>query len=363
MTRRKRNTGRKNIQMRDVAEKAGVSISTVSHIVNNTRPVADETRARVLQAIRELKYYKNAIGRRLARGRSDSFGLIISDIENPFFGELIKSFELAVQDRGFDVLLCTTNYVPARAEKAVERMIVNSVQGVAIMTSQIDAMLADQLADRDIPVVRLDAGPIGRARSNVRVDYSAGTLEAIAHLKDLGHVRIGFITGPLNRASSLMYRQAVLAAAARLGLPEPRLIEGNANTDGGEQGVRLLLAEGNLPTAIVCGNDLTALGAIRSLVEAGLRVPGDVSVVGADDIAYARYGAPALTTVRFPRDEIGRLAYEALDRMVRTKRRLPSEMSVETRLVVRESTGPARATVARAERPKPGDSATTAVTQ
>ncbi len=334
---------KKDVQMRDVAERAGVSISTVSHIVNNTRPVAAETRTRVLAAISELNFYKNAIGRRLARGRSDSFGLIISDIENPFFGEVIKSFESAVQDRGFDVLLCMTNYDTARARKAVERMIENKVQGVAILTSEIAPSLVDDLVNRDIPVVRLDAGQVGRARSNLRMNYSTGAMEAIAHLRELGHRRLGFITGPAHRASAVAYRDAVLGAITRLGVREPLLFEGNNTTDGGQAGVRHFLALGELPTAIVCGNDLAALGAIHTLIEAGRTVPGDTSVIGSDDIAFARYGTPSLTTVRVPRDRLGRLAFEALDRMARTKRRISTEVSVDTQLVVRESSGPARA--------------------
>lgn len=337
-----RHPVKKDVQMRDVAERAGVSISTVSHIVNKTRPVAAETRNRVLAAIEELKFYKNAIGRRLARGRSDSFGLIISDIENPFFGELIKSFEAAVQDRGFDVLLCMTNYATGRARKAVKRMIENKVQGVAVLTSEIEPALVDDLVNRDIPVVTLDAGPIGPARSNLRMDYSTGTTEAVTCLRDLGHLRIGVITGPGHRASAVAYKDAVLDAIRRLGLLEPLLFEGNNNTDGGQEGVRHFLSQGELPTAIVCGNDLAALGAIRALTEAGYKIPGDVSVIGSDDIAFARYGIPSLTTVRVPRDRLGRLAYEALDRMARTKRRIPTEASVETHLVVRESAGRAR---------------------
>lgn len=329
--------------MRDVAQHAGVSISTVSHIINNTRPVAPQTRERVLEAIRELKYHKNVIGRRLARGRSDSFGLIISDIENPFFGELIRSFEAAVQDRGWDVLLCTTGYDRERARKAVQRMIENQVQGVAVMTSQLDSTLVDELVELDIPVVRLDAGPIGALRSNIRVDYSTGALQALTCLRDLGHRSIGLIAGPLSRVSSRTYRGVMLEAAERLDLPPVRVVEAaNPFTDGGEGGMRALLSEGDPPTAVLCHNDLAAFGAIRALVEAGLKVPDDVSVIGGDDIAFARYGTPALTTVRIPRDRLGRLAYEALDRMIRTKRRLATEVSLSTNLIVRESTGPAR---------------------
>jgi LacI family transcriptional regulator len=163
------------VQMKDVAERAGVSISTVSHIVNNTRPVAHETRERVIAAMKELNYYKNAFGRTLARGRADAVGLIVSDVENPFFPELIRHFEAAAVDRGLDTFMCTTNYSPDRARSAVRRLIENKVQGVAVMTSQIEPALVDELVANDIPVVRLDSGPVRRARSNIRVDYSTGT--------------------------------------------------------------------------------------------------------------------------------------------------------------------------------------------
>src|SRR5215831_11858523 len=129
-------------KMKDVAERSGVSVTTVSHVVNKTRHVAQETRQRVLQAMGELNYYKNAHARRLVRGKSDFFGLIISDIENPFFPELIKSFETAAWEQGIDILLCTTHYQPDRNQAALRKMIENKVAGVAVMTSRLDPILA-----------------------------------------------------------------------------------------------------------------------------------------------------------------------------------------------------------------------------
>lgn len=330
--------------MKDVAAAAGVSITTVSHIINGTRVVAAETRERVLRVMQELNYHKNAYGRRLARGRSDSYGLIISDIENPFFPELIRSFESAALEKGCDVLLCTTAYDPERARKAVGRMLENRMQGVAIMTSQLEEELIEDLADNDVPVVRLDAPSAarGRGRSNIHVDYSTGAEEAAAHLRDLGHCGIAFITGPQSRISAVTYRKAFLDALERLKLPAARILEGNNNMDGGVTGVQALLREPEMPTAILCGNDLAALGVMRALAEAGLRVPQDVSVIGADDIAFAQYSMPALTTIRVPRDKLGGIAFEALDRMIRTKRRSGAQYSLETHLVIRQSTAPAR---------------------
>jgi LacI family transcriptional regulator len=333
---------RRPAQMKDIAERAGVSISTVSHIVNNTRPVSPQTRERVLAVMRELSYYKNLSGRRLARGRSDSFGLIISDIENPFFPALIKSYEAAARERGHDVLLCATNYDRALAANAVRRMIENKVQGVAVLTSQLEEELVEELVANEIPVVRLDHGPAGRSRSNIRVDYSVGASEAARHLAELGHRDIALIAGPQNRVSAVTFHRALVDALECVKLPRPRVVEGDNTLDGGANGIRELLRGGELPTAVICGNDLAAFGAIRALTEAGLRVPEDVSVIGADDVSYASYSSPALTTIRMPRDRLGKLAFEALERSLRNKRRSGGEYVLEVHLVIRQSTGVAR---------------------
>lgn len=334
--------------MKDVAQKAGVSISTVSHVVNETRPVAPATRTRILEAMRDLNYYKNAFGRRLARGRSDSFGLLISDIENPFFPELIKSFENAVVENSMDVFLCATNYDPERARKAVRRMIENKVQGVAVMTSQLDAALVEELIAGEIPVVLMDSGSVGLSRSDIRVDYSRGALEAGTYLRDLGHRSFAFISGPASRVSSITYQRAITDAFARLGLPAPRLIEGDNTVEGGRKAMSTLFSgPAAPPTAVFCGNDLAALGAMRALAQAGRRVPEDVSIIGADDIALARYSSPPLTTIRVPRDQLGQAAFEALQRLVKSKRPTGVEHVLETHLVVRDSvSAPRRGAVA-----------------
>ena len=327
--------------MKDVAERAGVSISTVSHVLNNTRPVAEMTRARVLQIMRQLNYYKNASGRRLARGRSDAFGLIISDVENPFFPEMIKNFERAVVEIGFDVFLAPTNYDPMHASNAVRRMIENKVQGVAVMTSQLESTLIDQLLTNDIPVVTLDGAKASRGRSNIRVDYSGGASEAVAYLKKMGHERIAFITGPQNRLSARTYKQAFISALEENGLPAALCTEGDNTIEGGRAAMLSLLKGPDIATAVICGNDLMALGAVHALSEAEIRVPSQISIIGADDISFARYANPPLTTVRVARDQLGKLAFEALNRLMRSKRRLGSEYVVETRLIVRGSSGAA----------------------
>ena len=328
--------------MQDVAARAGVSVTTVSHVLNSTRPVAHATRDRVLSAARELNYYKNASARLLARGRSDAYGLIISDIENPFFAELIKAFEIACLEKGMTTLLSTTNYNTEQARKAVRRMIESKVAGVAVLTSQLDAELIEELIASSTPMVLLDGEKILPWRSSVHVDQHPGAFQAVQHLRELGHTRFGFIAGPSHRVSAANYRRAVVLAIADAELPPPQVLETSNTPEAGAAAILEWLSRGELPTAILCGNDLCAFGAMGAIVEAGLRIPDDVSVVGADDIAFARFSHPPLTTVRIPRDLAGRAAFDALQRMIKSKRRTGREYAIRTLLVVRQSTGPAR---------------------
>lgn len=329
-------------RMKDVAERAGVSVTTVSHVLNETRLVAPETRRRVLEVIRKLKYYKNVYARHLARGASDFLGLIVSDIENPFFPELVKSVEAAALERGFDLLLCNTNYDPRRTEAGVRRMIENKVRGVAVMTSEFSSALAEELAANHVAVVFLDLGPVKSLMSNIRVDYTKGIFEAIRLLRGQGHRDFAFIAGPQNLGSAVIRRNAFVNALKQWGLPSDRTVEANHKVDGGVAAVQVLLEQSTLPTAILCSNDLTAIGAISALRTARLRVPQDISVVGFDDIYLARFADPPLTTVSLSRERLGKLAFEALERMLRSKRPRGAEYVLETQLVVRQSTAPAR---------------------
>jgi DNA-binding LacI/PurR family transcriptional regulator len=326
--------------IKDVAKCAGVSIATVSHVLNRTRYVAPETEQRVLKIVQELKYYKNAHARRLARGHSDFFGLIISDIENPFFPELIKSFETEAVKQGFDLLLCATNYDAHRAQAIVRMMIENMVRGVAVMTVSVSPSIAVKLKESRVPVVFLGLEPVQPYVSNVRVAYITGTTQAIEYLCGLGHKKFAFIAGPQNHPSSLMNQDAFKQALALRHLPVDRIVVGNNTVEGAAEAVRTLLNQPNFPTAILCSDDVTAAGAIRMLQEAGLRVPEDVSVVGSDDIQLARLWRPALTTIRLPRDTLGKLAFSALETMLHLKRRRGAEYVLETQLIVRQSTAP-----------------------
>lgn len=330
-------------RLRDVAQRAGVSKATVSRVLNNARYVDPETRQRVLEVARQLKYYQNVHARRLAKRRSDLFGLIVSEIANPFFPEVIRGFEAAALERGFDVLLCNTEYGPERIEAAVRKMIENKVRGAAIMTSVMDRGHISELASHHISTVILDQGSPGRFVSSIRIDYSGGVSQAIDHLLELGHRRFAFVAGPGNIRSALTFREAFIKALERRQITPFQVLEGNHKVDGGAAAARALLGGPNLPTAILCGNDLTAIGVMNALEGAGVQVPQDVSVVGFDDIYFAHLARPALTTIRLSREGLGRLAFEALEKTLRSKRRMGALYSCEAVLIARDSTGPVEA--------------------
>lgn len=329
------------MNIKAVAAKAGVSTATISRTINQSPLVAPETAERVWKAIRKLGFYPNTQARALVSGKSRIVGLIISDIANPFFPELVKSFEYAAIQHNYEVIVANTDYQSERMALCVRRMIERKVDGVAIMTSELDRKLIDELSSRRMPIVFLDLGHVKPLISNISVDYSRGIQQAVQHLVSLGHRRFGFISGPLALKSAKLRRSAVLSHLRGCGISERQLVvtEGNHRIDGGETAMRVILSSSQPPTAIIASNDLTAIGALRPIHQAGLKVPADISLVGFDDIELAQFTQPALTTVRLSRDEIGRKAFEALYAANSNKQNTGQEIRVATTLVVRESTG------------------------
>lgn len=326
-------------RIRDVAEKAGVSKSTVSRVLNHSSLVDPNTRRRVLEIAHRLNYYRNASAQRLARGgRSDFLGLLISDIENPVFPETIKGFEAAAAAMGFHLFLCTTDYHMERAEAAVRKMIENGVRGVAIMTTSLTEEIAAPLAARDIPVVMVDLESTRRYMSSLSIDYEKGVGEAIEHLAQLGHKQVAFVAGPDDRRSARRYREAVLKALHEHKVLLQEIVECDQTLEGGRAAIRKLATTGPGPTALVCVNDLAAIGAMSALRELGLSVPGHVSIVGCEDIYMARFVNPPLTTIRFDRKSLGAMAFSILERMSRSKQIKGTKARLDTRLIVRSST-------------------------
>ena len=335
------------MRLKDVAREAGVSTATVSHVINNTKYVTDATRERVVRAIKQCNYYANAHARSLASGRSNIIGLLVSDISNPFFPELVKSIEDAAFESGYNVILVNTNYDAGRAADYVRRLIELKVAGVALMTTELDSELIDELARRKVPVVLHNVGTTGERMSDVLVDYASGIEEAMEHLVALGHRRIAHIAGPGRFRSARIRREAFLNSFARHlpKAPRPAVYEGDFKFDGGRRAATEMLSVEPRSTAVLVANDMMALGAMQEFRFAGLTIPQDISVVGFDDISFAALSEPPLTTVCSPRAEIGRKAIEALMATIKQSGVAGEEVRVRTFLVSRGTTAaPAKQT-------------------
>lgn len=328
------------MNIKKVAEHANVSTATVSRLINKTSYISPETAKKVWSAIEELGYYPNVNARGLASGRSSLLGLIVSDITNPFFPELVKSFEESAMEPGYEIITANTNYDAARTALRVRGLIERRVDGVAVMTSEMDRSLIDEFSMRGIPIVFLDTGKVQENISNIRIDYEQGISEAVNHLLELGHREIGFISGPLQLKSAQIRRSAFLDFLKKKGIIERKELVtiGDYKISGGKEAMNRLLKLKKRPTAVLASNDLTAIGALQALRIHGLRVPEDISLIGFDDIALAESVDPPLTTVNVSRVLVAEYAFKSLLELINSKTKMGREMRVETKLVIREST-------------------------
>jgi len=329
------------VDIRDVARKAKVSTATVSRTVNHVASVDAHLAKRVWKAIEELGYYPNRQARALVSGRSRVFGLIVSEITNPFFPEIVHTFETLAVEQHYEILLTSTVHDPKRMELAVRRMIEARVDGVAILTFGMEDELLEHLRFRNVPLVFVDVGPRSPRVSNIRVDYGEGIGQAVQHLAALGHEKIGFVAGPLELRSAVARRSEFAAAMARLGLAVQSgyIVAGDHKLEGGKVALRKLSKLKDRPTALICSNDMTAIGVLRAAYMGGLRVPQDLSVVGLDDIDFAEFTLPPLTTIRLSRADLARAAFDALQAQTDESPKVQREFLVSTSLVVRGSTG------------------------
>ena len=330
------------MRIKDVAQEAGVSTATVSHVINKTKYVSDGTRDRVLIAIKKFNFHPNAHARTLAMGRSNIIGLLISDITNPFFPELVKSIETAVLEHGYNLMVFNTNYDSRQATECVQRLIQLKVAGVALMTAELEPFLIDELISKQVRVVFNDLGIVHEHMSNIILDYAVGIEEAVRHLVALGHKRIAHIAGA-SRIRSGVIRRDAFADSMRRHLPQhaaPLIVEGDFRFEGGRAAAAQILAAKKPPTAVIAANDMMALGAMQEFKQAGLRIPQDISLVGFDDIAFAALAEPALTTIHSPRVEMGRRAIEALLATIERPTQKGIEIHIPTYLVERKSTAP-----------------------
>jgi DNA-binding LacI/PurR family transcriptional regulator len=330
------------VDIRDVARRAKVSTATVSRTINQVATVDAQLAKRVWKAIEELGYYPNRSARTLVSGRSRVFGLVVSEITNPFFPEIVQTFETLAVEQHYEILLTSTIHDPKRMELAVRRMIESRVDGVAILTFGMEDYLLEHLRFRNLPLVFIDIGPKLPRVSNIRVDYADGIRQAVQHLAALRHERIAFVSGPARLRSALARKAAFETSMHEIGLPvRPEfVVEGDHRLEGGKNALQQLSALREPPTALLCSNDMTAIGVLREAYELGIRVPQELSVVGFDDIRIAEFMIPPLTTVQMSQSELARLAFGALLEEVKRPDPTPegTEYVLKTRLILRNST-------------------------
>ncbi len=323
--------------LEQVARRARVSPATVSRVLNNKATVCSAARARVMEAIEELKFSPNLDARGLAAGNR-SIGVIVSNFENPFFLDIYKAVEAGAGIAGRGITMSHTNYSPERLTACVRLMIGRRVAGLAAIVSGMDPGLIEELNANQIPTVFYDVSAPGSNIVNVRVNYRRGMEELIAHLHSLGHRRLGFVghhttSGPINER-----QKAMQDAVGRYSDLRVETAAGEDTLEGGRCAARMVLAANPAITAVICANDLMALGTLRALRDRGLRVPQDISVTGFDNIKLAQFSDPPLTSVHISREDIGRIICDCLFGPAILSGR---EFVIDPELVLRDSTGPA----------------------
>lgn len=297
-----------------VARHAGVSTATVSRVLNSSNKVRETTAARVRASIQELQYVPNTSARNLRSGRTNVYGLLVSDIRNPFFPDLIEHFESLATNHGIDVTFANTGYSEDRLLAGIGRLLERNVDGVAVLTSEVSQAAINRLRESGVPVVFLNQPLVSGEFRNIAINYVQGFSDAVEHLRMLGHQKIGFVAGPSTLSSAVRRREAFRTAMKSRNLPlEPDwLLEGDHRTTGGQFAAERLFSLSNRPTAVVCSNDMTAIGLLQTAHRLGRRVPEDLSLVGFDDLFLSEIVQPPLTTLHLSRHDIATRAFFAL---------------------------------------------------
>ncbi|MGW0517776.1 LacI family DNA-binding transcriptional regulator [Crossiella sp. NPDC003009] len=330
------------VTMRDVAELAGVSITTVSHVVNGTRTVAGETRARVLDAVARTGYTGNAIARSLVTGGTRSLGVAISLVANPYFAELIQAVESEASAAGFTLLLIDTHDEPSAEQAAVRALRSRRVDGLLLTPSAgASGALLPELRQLGTPVVLIDRLPSHGLLDQVGPENAGAAAALVGHLAELGHRRIGLVSGAAGLTTTSERVHGYRLGLGRAGLPvdESLVVSGESAIGPAGTALRRLLALPEPPTAVVTGNNAMLVGVLRTLRELGLRAGRDLALVGYDEVEWADLVDPPLTTMAQPVEEIGRTAVRMLLARIAEPERAPRTVRLPARFVHRRSCG------------------------
>ena len=337
------------VSIKDIARAAGVSHSTVSRALGDSPLVSAGTKERIQLLAREMGYSPDAQARSLVEGRTRTIGVVVTTLTDPFIGGIVQAIETTAQDRGYSVVLASSNDSSEREIAAVETLQSKRVDGVIVTSSSVGVLHHGRLEGLGVPVVLINSlvQHRGRYTFSIGVDNRHGGVLATEHLVRQGHRRIAYVAAPEERSDNMERLAGYHEALAGAGIdPDPALlVQGTGRAGSGQQALPVLLALEDPPTAVFCYNDMTAIGLIHAAHAAGLSLPGDLAVVGFDDIVFAPYVHPPLTTVAQPVAELGQGAMEMVlsllpdgsaDPGVSIDRTLPG------RLVVRASSGAER---------------------
>jgi LacI family transcriptional regulator len=326
----------------DVAREAGVSTATVSRALNDSGQIAPTTRQAIEDAVERLGYRPNTIARSLVTKSTQTIAFLLPDITNPFYAALVSGIQQVALASDHTMLLCTTDGDPDREEEYLSLLRAKQVDGALVDGLVLPPDRIARFVEDGFPIVCLDRDVTSQSVPLVQVDNKHGARLATEHLLQLGHTRIAHVTGATELGISgeriAGYREAL--RRARVAFDPELVVAGRFTEDGGYEATRSLLEAGVELSAVFAANDLSAIGTVNALVEAGRDVPGDVSVIGFDDLRLAAYTAPPLTTIRQPAVEIGRQATEILFGLIDGRRVRKLRYLLEPTLVVRGSTAP-----------------------
>ncbi|MDD2124854.1 LacI family DNA-binding transcriptional regulator [Pseudomonas monteilii] len=330
--------------IKDVAALAGISYTTVSHVLNKTRPVSEHVRLKVEAAILELDYVPSAVARSLKARSTATIGLLVPNSVNPYFAELARGIEDACERNGYCVILCNSDDNPQKQRSYLRVLLEKRIDGLVVASVGQDSDLLQSLASVRTPMVIVDRELEGVDADLVRIDHEQGAYLATRHLLELGHRDIAYIGGPAETGVTQLrlsgFRRAMAEAGAGAQVQGNRVLHCDFTSPGGHAAAAQVL-EGKRPTAIFAGNDMIGFGVLRAAAERNINVPGELSVIGFDDIELSRYVYPPLTTVGQSIRELGENAASLLLARIAAPRQGAAEQRiVPPRIVLRESTGP-----------------------
>jgi LacI family transcriptional regulator len=326
--------------IKDVAKHANVSTATVSHVINNTRFVSEETKSKVLNSMEALNYKPNAIARSLRRKETKIIGLVIPDNTNPYFAEIAWSIEMASSKLGYSIILCNSDGDIKKESFYINLLIEKQVDGVVLVSAGESTENFRFLQENEIPTVMVDRESPNVNTDSVQIDNAGCGEMATKHLISLGHKKIACITGPSQVTPSYDRLIGYKKALTKAGLPifDDYIIKGDFRPQGGYFAAKKLINLKDPPTAIFACNDLMAFGVNHAITEAGYSIPQDFSLVGFDDIYLSTYVNPPLTTIRQPRIEMGREAIDCLLMRIKDNVHYSRSVSLSAELIVRSST-------------------------